>query len=232
MINCIKSFIHIFFLIVWTLIVSTLGMITFVSFSSRIIAYICFVWGTGVIFFQRIFFGVHVKVIGLETLPKGPFILASKHESAWETVFFLRLFKNPACIVKRELTYIPVYGWLFPLMGMISIDRTASISSIKKIIKGVKKAANQNRIILIFPEGTRVSPGVRSPLKAGINAICKALPDLPVVAASLNSGLLWPKRCFALKAGTIHVKFTTISSLQREDLLNNLENAINLDPTK
>jgi len=180
--------------------------------------------------FQRVFYGIKVKVSGLEHIPKGPFILAAKHQSVWETGYFFALFPNALYILKKQITYIPIFGWLLLLMKMICIDRKASVSSIRQIIKGVEKAYEDNRVVIIFPEGTRALPGERLPLKSGIVAIHQALPHIPIIAATHDSGKVWPKGTMNLKSGTVHVKFLPIKPGTRDELLKNIENAINSNP--
>jgi 1-acyl-sn-glycerol-3-phosphate acyltransferase len=218
------------FMAVWITISFGLGLILAFSFQRRIIALAGHIMARGVLLFQRVFFGIKVQVSGLEHIPKGPFILVAKHQSAWETGYFFALFPNTMYILKKEITYMPIFGWLLLLMGMICINRKASVSSIRQIIKGVEKAYNDNRVVIIFPEGTRALPGERLPLKSGIVAIHQALPHIPIIAATHDSGKVWPKATMNLKPGTVHVKFLPVKLGARDELLKNIENAINSNP--
>lgn len=102
--------------------------------------------------------------------------------------------------------YIPIYGWYLPLIGMIPIER-GSVSALKKLGKRVKKAAEHDRVIVIFPEGTRVAPGENVEYKPGIYIMHKAAPELPIVPAALNSGTCWPRGTFDLYSGVITLRF-------------------------
>lgn len=225
----LKSCIFTTLLCLWTLCVGVMGSITLITFSSKIIAYVGYVWAFGVDFLLRIICGVTVKIKGLHNIPKHTgFIVASKHQSAWETIFFLKLFKNPVAILKKELTYIPIYGWYLPLMGMISIDRNAGRTAIKQLTSGVEKAVNMKRAVFIFPEGTRTKPGQSVAYKSGIAAIHNALPTTPIVPAALNSGLIWPAKSFLIQPGVITIEFLKPISnpMDKNTLLAKLEHDI------
>ena len=226
----IKALFFFLFMAVWVTIAFCLSMVLALSFQRRIMALAAHILAKGVLLFQRVFFGIHVKVSGLKHIPKGPFILVAKHQSAWETGYFFSIFPNALYILKREIVYIPIFGWLLWFIGMICINRKASVSSIRQIIHGVEKAYKDNRIVIIFPEGTRALPGERLPLKSGIIAIHQALPHIPIVAATHDSGKVWPKGTMNLQAGTVHVKFLPVKLGARDELLKNIENAINSNP--
>lgn len=208
---------------IWTIVIGALFSITFLSFNKKVVAYTGFFWAKGVLFYLKLR-GISYSIEGLDKLPKGPFIISCKHQSAWETIFFLEMFVNPVYVLKRELCYIPVYGWYLPLMGMISVDRGKS-SAIKKLAEKVKTVMSDNRVLVIFPEGTRVSPGQSVEYKSGIYTIHKALPHIPIVPAVLNSGLCWPGRTFITRPGTITLKFLPPmhGEFGRRELLDNLK---------
>ena len=151
--------------------------------------------------------GIKLEIRGLENLPKtGSYILASKHQSAYETLMLPLISKNIAIILKRELTWLPIWGW-YPIgMGMIPIDRGSAIQAIKSIKKGVKRVAAQERPILIFPQGTRTKPGAVADYKPGLAMIYKG-SDLPIIPMALNSGVYWPKNTFLKKSGTVVFEF-------------------------
>lgn len=225
-----KMLVFCLFMAIWITIIFGLCLVLALSFQPRIIALAGHIMAKGVLLFQQVFFGIKAKVSGLEHIPKGPFILVSKHQSAWETGYFFTLFPNAMYILKKEITYMPIFGWLLLLMGMICINRKASVSSIKQIIRGVEKAYQHNRVVIIFPEGTRALPGERLPLKPGIIAIHQALPHIPIIAATHDAGKVWPKATMNLKPGTVHVKFLPVKLGSRDETLKNIENAINSNP--
>lgn len=231
--NFIKSSIFLSILAIWSLIMGILGLITFISFNQRVIALVGYVWSRGVTLYLRYIHGVRVQVEGAENLPNKPFIIACKHQSAWETLFFLDYFINPAYILKKELTYIPVYGWYLPLLGMISIER-GKASAIKKVTARVRDVMAQNRVLVIFPEGTRVLPGESIDYKPGIYMIHKASPKTPIVPVALNSGNCWPRRTFAINSGIIKVKFLPPiqDNFSKEELLDKLKKIIDTESNK
>lgn len=227
MINKLKSLSFFIFLVLWMIISFALSLVLALTFNRKIISYSLYLVAKGADIFQKKVIGIKVKIIGLEHIPNGPFILVAKHQSVWETGFFLSMFPSAIYILKREITFLPIFGWHIMLCGMIYINRKAGVSSIKQIIKGVKDAASENRPVIIFPEGTRVLPGQRVPLKPGIIAIHQVLPEIPIIAASHDSAKVWPKGTFRLYPGMVNVKFSVIPKSSKDELLKNIEKAIN-----
>lgn len=150
--------------------------------------------------------GLDYRVIGWENVPEGPFILAAKHQSTWETMKLHLLFGNPTPVMKRELMWIPIWGWYAAKAGVIPVNRGARSKAVGSMIDGARRMARQGRPIVIFPQGTRVAAGVWAPYRIGIAALYDAL-DLPVLPMALNSGVFWPRRSFIKKPGTITVEF-------------------------
>ena len=214
-------------LVLITLFVGVFGLITFATFNQKIVSYVGYVWANIVLFALKHVCSVKTKIEGLRNLPKAPFIVASKHQSAWETVFFLKQFVVPAFILKKELLIIPVYGWYLPAMGMIYIDR-ASKASIKTIKTQAEKLIANNRITIIFPEGTRVPHGEVYGYKAGIYNIHQASVETPVIPVALNSGKVWPKKSWLIHPGTITIKFLQAmpKNLAKTEFLSHLQNTI------
>ena len=136
---------------------------------------------------------------------KNAFIF-SKHQSTWETIFFLLVIPNPIFIVKRELMYIPFFGWCLFLLKNISIDRASGRSAIKKMISETKKSIEQGFSVILFPEGTRVDPGVQTMIKQGGIIMAKSL-KIPIVPITHNAGEYWPKHSYAKYPGTIKILF-------------------------
>lgn len=182
----------------------------------------------GVTWVERLILGLDYKVTGLENLPPAgtPYILAVKHYSAYETLKVPVIFRDVAIILKRELTYIPFWGWYTIKAGMIPVDRGAGSKAIASIIEGGKKAAAEGRPILIFPQGTRVSATdttKEKPYKIGGAKIAQAL-HLPVVPVAVNSAAFWPKHSFLKKGGVCEFKILPIIPAgPAPDLLRKLE---------
>jgi 1-acyl-sn-glycerol-3-phosphate acyltransferase len=154
----------------------------------------------------RLVVGLSYEVRGRERLPAGPAIIASKHQSAWETLIFHVLVPDLAVGLKYELTRIPVFGWYLMRGGAIRIDRGGAARALRSLVDGARAAAARGVSILIFPEGTRRAPEDPPDYKPGVAALYTAL-DLPVVPVALNSGLFWSRRSFMKRPGRITVEF-------------------------
>jgi 1-acyl-sn-glycerol-3-phosphate acyltransferase len=149
--------------------------------------------------------GLTHVVHGRENLPAGPCIIASKHQSTWETLAFNLVFPDAAFVLKRDLFYIPVVGWMMRRAGNIGIDRAAGPSALRSILRDARATLDAGRPIVIFPEGTRTAPGAEAPYHPGVAALYTQL-KVPVVPVALNSGLYWGRRTFLKKPGTILVR--------------------------
>ena len=162
-------------------------------------------WARTSFWLLRVVAGIDVEWRGLEKMPKGAFIAAAKHQSAWETFGLLTLFDDPVFIIKRELMWIPVFGWCAWKGDMIPVDRGAGAQAIGSMTEGAKAAIAQGRQIIIFPEGTRRPAGAEPRYKVGVAHIYAATGAtcLPI---ALNSGLFWPRRSFRRLPGTIVVE--------------------------
>jgi 1-acyl-sn-glycerol-3-phosphate acyltransferase len=175
----------------------------------------------------RLTVGLSHEVRGRARLPAGPVILASKHQSAWETLAFHALVPEVAVGLKEELTRIPVFGWYLLRAGNIRIDRGAASKAIRSLVAGARRAAAEGLSVLIFPEGTRRGPDDPADYKPGVAALYTAL-DLPVVPVALNSGLFWPRRGFLKRPGRIVVEFLEPipAGLDRKAFMRALEVAV------
>lgn len=142
---------------------------------------------------------------GLENLPAGPVIVASKHQSTWETLAFALLFPNAAIVLKRDLLFIPVVGWAMARAGHIGVERGDGASALRGLVRQAKAAVAEGRSILIFPEGTRTPVGSQPPYQVGTAALYRQL-GIPVVPVALNSGVFWGRRKFIKWPGVIDVE--------------------------
>ncbi|WP_010184296.1 lysophospholipid acyltransferase family protein [Sphingomonas sp. PAMC 26605] len=122
----------------------------------------------------------------------APVLYAAKHQSMYETLELGRMLRNPAIVMKQELTDIPVWGWAAKRYGVIVVDREASAGALRRMLRDARAALAAKRSILIFPEGTRVSPGEQPELRAGFAGLYQML-KIPVVPVAIDSGLVWPK---------------------------------------
>jgi 1-acyl-sn-glycerol-3-phosphate acyltransferase len=185
-------------------------------------------WSKLNIYLVKYICGVNYKVTGLKNISSNAVIIASNHQSAWETLFFQTLFSKQTWILKKDLLKIPFFGWGLRLLDPIAIDRKNKIQSLKFIIhKGRKKLINGWNIIY-FPQGTRVAPNKRIKLSSGVFMLAKNsnFPILPIVH---NAGVFWPKNSFFKYPGTICIKIgkPVYNSTNVINSKKNLENWMN-----
>jgi 1-acyl-sn-glycerol-3-phosphate acyltransferase len=197
-----------FFVFLWTCILS-LGVF-FLWLPQKWIFYYARFWSSGVISASKLFLKITVRVHGKENLPQnGCFILASKHQSAWETLFFQTVLENPVIFLKKKLLYIPVIGLFLWRLGVIPVSPPCK-KNFRKIRSqredALLKCREQSRPLIIFPEGTRTAVGQRKSYQPGVYAAAKVL-DARVVPCALNSGKVWPPKNFFKTPGTIDVYF-------------------------
>lgn len=149
--------------------------------------------------------GIRVQVEGRANLPAGPAVLLAKHQSAWETIAFQVLFPPQVYLLKRELLWIPFFGWGLALMSPISIDRSRGRAALKALAQGGAERIAQGFWVVVFPEGTRVAPGARRTYQPG-GAWLAVRSKVPVVPVAHNAGLVWPRNAFIKRPGTITVR--------------------------
>ncbi len=164
------------------------------------------IWANGVVFGLRYICGIRYEIRGQENLPPEPFIIASKHQSAWDTAIFLKILNAPAYILKKELLKIPFFGSYLKTMAMIPIDRDGGAKALKAMLADVKDRISQKRSVVIFPEGTRTVIGQKIAYQPGIAFIYKDV-SVPVVPVALNSGAYWSRSGFLRKPGTIVLQY-------------------------
>jgi 1-acyl-sn-glycerol-3-phosphate acyltransferase len=162
-------------------------------------------WGTTSLWLLRVICGVKVEWRGLEKLPPGAVIVAAKHQSAWDTFALITRLDNPTAVVKRELMWIPLFGWYMWRCGIIPVDRGAGREVMARLIERTRAAMRRGQQLVLFPEGTRRAPGAEPDYKLGIVQIYAAC-ETPCVPVALNSGLFWPRRSFLRYPGTIVVE--------------------------
>lgn len=162
-------------------------------------------WSRSVLWLLARIVGLRHRVEGLDNLPEGRFIVAVKHQSAWDTLLMPVLFPDPVVILKKELLQIPFYGWYARKHRMIGVDRKAGASALRGMIADAAAADARGQTLVLFPEGTRTAPGERRPYQRGVAALYARLA-VPVVPVALNSGLYWRRRSLVLRPGTVTVR--------------------------
>lgn len=164
-------------------------------------------WARSSMWLQQKLVGSRIEITGLENLPAGSFILAPKHQTFWDAIAFFPYLQDPLYILKRELMWIPVFGWYVAKMRMIPVDRGNRSKALKGVVAATKAELARNpRQLIIYPEGTRRPPGAEPSYKYGIVELYAQL-DMPVVPVAHVAGLYWPRRKFMRYPGTIKARF-------------------------
>jgi 1-acyl-sn-glycerol-3-phosphate acyltransferase len=160
-------------------------------------------------------------------IPDGSYLIAVKHQSMMEAVDTLHFANTPVVVMKRELTVIPLFGWVTRRYGVIGVDREAGASALRTMMTEAKAAIAGGRPVIIFPEGTRVSYGSSPPLRPGFAGLYRAL-GLPVVPVAHDAGRLWG-RSFVKRPGTVHFKVGELipAGLKRDEVEARVHAAIN-----
>src|SRR5690554_4367105 len=159
------------------------------------------IWGA------KVFLGIRWQFKGFENFPDGPAVVLSKHQSAWETLFFAAYMPRNACFVyKRELHRIPFFGWGLALLRMIPIDRAKGRDAVDQVIRVGRKRLEEGRWPLLFPEGTRIAPGKAGRYKMA-GALLATAAQVPVIPIALNAGECWPRRAFLKNPSLVTVSF-------------------------
>lgn len=173
----------------------------------------------------RLILGIRIRIEGER--PATPALYAAKHQAMFETLELQSLLDGPAMVLKRELTRIPVWGWAARRYGALVVDRSASATALRQMMREGAAAKAAGRSVLIFPEGTRVRPGETPPLKSGFAGLYRAL-DMPTVPVALDSGVLMPKKG-AKHAGVITIRFGEVipPGLPRREIDARVHAAIN-----
>ncbi len=166
-------------------------------------------WSHAMIWLAQKVLGIQYRVIGAENLPRTPAVILSKHQSAWETLAFQVIFPPQVWVLKRELLWIPFFGWGLALTSPIAIDRSSGARALRRMVELGRERLAQGFWIAIFPEGTRVQPGKKGryhPGGAWLAVNCGA----PVVPVAHNAGLLWGRGAFLKRPGTVTVEIGAV----------------------
>ena len=192
----------------------------------RAILWIAKTWGRINLVLLRVA-GIDYEIRGREKIPPGALIVAAKHQSAWETFALLWMFDNPTFIIKRELQWIPIFGWLTIKGRMVPVDRSARSQALTAMTARAKIELSEGRQLIIFPEGTRRPAGAEPRYKYGV-AHLYAATGVPCLPIALNSGLFWPRRSILRFPGKVLVEILgpIAPGLDKDEFYKRVQNEI------
>ena len=162
-------------------------------------------WSRLVILLAKAILRIDWQVEGRENLPARPSVILAKHQSAWETMAFQLIFPPQVLVLKRELLWIPFFGWGLALMSPIAIDRSRGLAALRAMARRGRERLQQGFWVVVFPEGTRVAPGAAREYHPG-GAWLACASGAPVVPVAHNAGLLWPRYAFLKRPGMVTVR--------------------------
>jgi 1-acyl-sn-glycerol-3-phosphate acyltransferase len=184
-------------------------------------------WNIAVIWLGKVLCGIRYRVLGAENLPDRPIILLSKHQSAWETIFYLMSMPRPLVFVlKKELLYVPFFGWGLALLRMIPIDRSQGKNAFAYVVSQGKKRLANGQWIIMFPEGTRIPVGQKGIYKSG-GARLALETQTPIVPIAVNSARCWPKNSLIKYPGLITVSIGKPISVENKNAVELMEQVEN-----
>jgi len=161
-------------------------------------------WARFMVRWMRITIGLRYRVYGRERLPAGPAIILAKHQSAWETIVFQEIFPPQVWVLKRELLWLPFFGWGLAATSPIAINRSAGLKALDQVVKQGIDRLQRGRWVVVFPEGTRMPHGERGKYNPG-GALLAARSGYPVVPVAHNAGRYWPRKGILKRPGTVEV---------------------------
>lgn len=161
-------------------------------------------WCRCAIWLAKTVVGIRYEVHGLDNIPQQPCVILAKHQSTWETFFISALFEPLSQVLKRELLYVPFFGWAMAMLKPIAIDRSNPKAALKQLATQGGERLKQGAWVLVFPEGTRIPPGQMGKFSRGGTALA-VNAGLPVLPIAHNAGEYWPKEGWAKRPGTIQV---------------------------
>lgn len=208
----------------WTAIIC-IGLLATLPFPRPVLMRFIRGYLRSVAWLERVLAGLDYEVRGIENIPAhGSYIVAAKHQSAWETMKLHALFGDPAVVLKRELMTIPLWGRLAAKAEMIPVDRGAGGRALASMIKNAIPVIEQERPIVIFPQGTRTAPGAYKSYRIGVGILYDRL-ELPILPVALNSGLYWGRNSFIKRPGRIVVEILPpiMPGLDRSTVMQELE---------
>ena len=201
----IRSIFFYLFLYFWTILLGIISL-PYLLLPRKYTLELANIWINGILILLRIICRINYEIKGEENIPKKGVIVASKHQSAFETLLLFKFINKSIFIHKKELFFIPIFGLYLKKSNMVSINRKEGPKAMRKMIKDVKENINKGFSIIIFPEGTRTPVGERKPYKYGITALYKGL-NVPCLPVAINAGYFWSRRRFLRYPGKMVIEF-------------------------
>lgn len=207
--NALRSILFNIFFFGGSLVISTCLLFTLLLPRKKCVPLVSEIYGGYITWIEKYIMNLHLEIRGWEHVPKDkPFILAAKHQSAFETLKlpFMKELRYPTIILKKSLSHIPLWGWYTIAMGQVAIDRGSGMDAMNSISRGCQRAIGEGRPVIIFPQGTRVPVSAIVPYKIGLAKVYRDL-DVAIVPMALNSGVFWGRNAFFKKSGTVVFEF-------------------------
>ncbi|HTN95015.1 MAG TPA: lysophospholipid acyltransferase family protein [Gallionella sp.] len=203
----IRSLVFLLLQIIITPVFATLALFTFPF--GRLARYrFVSLWAKMMLRLLRVVCGIRHQVKGMENLPKKPCVILCKHQSAWETLALQQIFPPQVWVLKRELLWIPFFGWALALTSPIAIKRSDGKGAMKQLLEQGKQRLEQGFCVVVFPEGTRIPFGQRGKYKIG-GAMLAASSGVPAIPVAHNAGRLWGRNAFSKHPGLITMSIGT-----------------------
>lgn len=222
----IRSLIFVLWLYL-SMVVVALVCLPFMLFSRRIAIEAVRFWIKNVRLALRLICGIRTEIRGLENIPDGPLIWASKHQSMYDAFVPWLVLDSPAIVIKKELLWYPVFGWYAWRTDMIAIDRAGGSKTLRNMINASRRHMQDGRQLLIFPEGTRQNPGAPPKYRPGVFGMYHEL-DVPTVPVATNIGLCWPRRGLRRRPGTVVIEILPVieTGMTKKPFMQKLEGVI------
>ena len=222
----IRSVAFYILLSIWTLLLGLI-FLPFLILPNKYIRFPALIWIKGIFIFLKYICEITHEIRGIKNIPDEPTIIVSKHQSAFETFALYYYFKNSFFVHKQQLFFIPIFGQYLMKSKMVAIDRQAGAKTMRKMLKKIKMRLDDGSSIIIFPEGTRKTPGANPDYKTGFIGIYKE-SKRKLLPVAVNSGLFWPKKNLIMRKGhiIIDIKKYIDSGLSREDVLTKVQKSI------
>ena len=201
----IRSLGFVFLFYLWSAVVAV-GILPLLLAPRRAMIWAMRLWARGIVALLRPVCGVRMEIRGRENLLTGPALIGAKHQCMFDTMGPLLALDDACYVTKKELMWIPFFGWFLAKAGMIVVDRSAQAKALRKLLVDAKVVTGEGRQLVIFPEGTRVSPGTTGEYKPGVAGLYRSL-GIACTPMATNSGAHWPAHGFIRRPGTIVYEF-------------------------